>query len=153
MNAMKQLHLENCLMVDLVQQDKWWRLGDNTLTRRKDMKTVHKVNTLAWLVRNADKLIRADIDFAYSTGAPDDVIDEAEAQARWRLREPQLWMLNTPLARALLSDLCELAYPAPVDPPSVKRDSLNLFLPIAAEISEADAAYERLYGRKPGVPQ
>jgi hypothetical protein len=92
-------------LMDILDQTKWWRSGDNELIRRKRMSIKHKANVLAYLLRSADPFIRRYASDSVFYSAPDDVQADLESM----MMEPVEWMLRTPFVQALLLDIAEAA--------------------------------------------
>lgn len=84
---------------ELPGQTKWWVIGTSDVVKRKDMTLTHKANVVAWLVRNAARIVPP----APLGDAPDEVYAEWE----FALSLPEEWVLTQPLVNAMLNDLID----------------------------------------------
>lgn len=92
-------------------QRRWWRNAAGQAVRRRDMNINYKLNTLAHLLRNAESIVLQYTNAPVFSSAPDEVWAELEQMQR----QPEHWMMNTPMWRALLQDVMAFADIGPED--------------------------------------
>lgn len=94
---------------DLLRQKKYWVTADGVWLRRKRLTSSHRDNLIAFLERNAGRILRnerAHLNWLM-LGAPDDVfgmLEEESDQLTRHMKSPGDWLHNQPLYRALLKD-------------------------------------------------
>jgi|SRR5882762_5027555 len=111
MSKAEQQALAKGHFIDVLLQKKYWRTGSNEMVRRKDMSLAYKANALAYLIREARRIVDGYAFHPVFLGAPDDVWSDLEHVQE----DPVEYILSTDMARALILDLFKEAELGPSD--------------------------------------
>lgn len=111
MSKAEQRALAEGHFIDVLHQRKYWRTGANEMIRRKNMDVVHKANALAYLLREAQRIVDGYALHPVFIDAPDDVWSELEHMHT----DPVEYILSTDMVRALILDLFRVAELGPAD--------------------------------------
>lgn len=97
--------------MDVLHQRKYWRNSADELVRRKNLHLQHKANILAYLIREAGRIVAEYVYRPVFNLAP----DEVQADLERMLDDPIEYILSTDMARALILDLFKAAELGPAD--------------------------------------
>jgi hypothetical protein len=92
---------------DYLDQGEWWKTKDQGWMRISDMTDSHRLNAARWMVRHAEAWEQraAIIELGWYQNAPDEVVDSWMQDIDERMGDPQTWIRETALHRALIAGL------------------------------------------------